>query len=77
MEKERKKAEKEAKFAAKKAKQHAEKAAGGAAPGDSSKKREKKVKEVETIEEEYVELTPPGQKKGKEIPFSLLFTCSG
>lgn len=67
MEKERKKAEKEAKFAAKKAKQQADKAAGGAVPGDSSKKKEKKVKEPEPVEEEFVDETKPGEKKSKEI----------
>lgn len=68
MEKERKKAEKDAKFAAKKAKQQADKAAGGAVPGDTGKKREKKAKEPEPVEEEFVDETKPGERKSKRDP---------
>lgn len=73
MEKERKKAEKEAKFAVKKAKQQAEKAAGGAIPGDTGKKREKKTKEPEPVEEEFVDETKPGEKKSRgDLPMPFL-----
>ena len=64
VEKERKQAEKNAKFAAKKAKA-AESAS--AAPA-TSKTREKKSKQDASREDslpEYVEETPPGQKKRK------------
>lgn len=61
MERERKKAEKQAKFDQKKAK------TANATPATSSKTKEKKAKAEKKAEEdalpEYVEDTPPGQKK--------------
>ncbi|KAF8469662.1 tRNA synthetases class I-domain-containing protein [Kalaharituber pfeilii] len=63
LEKERKKAEKEAKFAAKKAKLEAEKKAGGSVPGEAKKEKKAKAEPPTAVEEEYVELTPPGEKK--------------
>ncbi|KAI5780694.1 valyl-tRNA synthetase [Peziza echinospora] len=65
LEKERKKAEKEAKFAAKKAKSAAASPAEGDAAAAAAKKKEKKPKAepAAEVEVEYVELTPPGEKK--------------
>jgi valyl-tRNA synthetase len=60
LEKERKKAEKDAKFKAKKAAQaQAAKKPSGAQPGA----KEKKKKEEKEVLPEYVETTPPGEKK--------------
>lgn len=72
VEKERKKAEKDAKFAAKKAKLEADKNAGGAVPGDAGRKQKEKKKAEEPVEEEYFELTPPGEKKGRIQSFVSL-----
>lgn len=57
VEKERKKAEKDARFAAKKVQQKA------VATGPAKDKKEKKLKAEPTPPAEYVEETPPGQKK--------------
>lgn len=66
MEKERKQKEKLEKFAAKKAKLEAEKKA--AAATTDSKKKEKKAKaEAPPAEVEYVEETPPGEKKSMQL----------
>jgi valyl-tRNA synthetase len=63
VERERKKAEKQAKFEQKKAK-----VASTASAPPSSKNKEKKAKAAEKAEDEalpeYVENTPPGEKKG-------------
>lgn len=64
VEKERKQAEKNAKFAAKKVKA----AEGAAAAPATSKTKEKKSKQEASKDEvllEYVEDTPPGQKKSR------------
>lgn len=70
VEKERKKAEKQKKFDEKKAKTNS--TAAGTAPSKTKEKKAKLGAEKEAPLPEYVEETPPGQKKSTSVLLSLV-----